>query len=87
MRVDGSFEEEDLELARALRATSELWRPRRGPDWAELMARAEGERLQRYVLTFAAAAAAVVVAAGLTGVAALQQSGPAIAFLKQLISR
>ncbi|HEX6348908.1 MAG TPA: hypothetical protein VF160_05895 [Candidatus Dormibacteraeota bacterium] len=40
---------------------SETWKPRRGPDWAELMARAEGIRVQRFLLSAAVLVAAVAV--------------------------
>ncbi len=53
------------ELTRALNVESETWKPRRGPDWAELMARAEGVRVQRFLLS----AAVLVALVGVVGIA------------------
>ena len=50
----------------AVRSAMEAWRPRRGADWAELMARAEGARVERVVL---AAAGVALVAAGVVAAA------------------
>jgi hypothetical protein len=49
------------ELTRALNMELETWKPRRGPDWAELMARAEGVRVQRFLLSAAVVVALVAV--------------------------
>jgi hypothetical protein len=49
------------EISRALNMESETWKPRRGPDWAELMARAEGVRVQRFLLSAAVVVAFVAV--------------------------
>ena len=49
------------ETSRALTAEMETWKPQRGADWAELMARAEGVRVQRFLLSAAVAIAVVAV--------------------------
>jgi hypothetical protein len=49
------------ELSRALTVEMDTWKPQRGADWAELMARAEGVRVQRFLLSAAVAVAVVAV--------------------------
>ncbi len=49
------------ELSRALTVEMDTWKPRRGADWAELMARAEGVRVQRFLLSAAVAVAVIAV--------------------------
>ena len=51
------------EMSRALTAEMTTWKPQRGADWAELMARSEGVRVQRFLLSAAVAVALIAVLA------------------------
>jgi hypothetical protein len=51
----------EAELGRMIRTTVDTWRPRRGPDWSDLMVRIAGTGPPAWVLYTSASAALVVI--------------------------
>jgi hypothetical protein len=51
----------EADLGRMIRTTVDEWRPRRGPDWSDLMARVAGTGPPAWILYTTASAALVVI--------------------------
>ena len=51
----------EADLGRMIRSTVDEWRPRRGPDWSDLMVRIAGTGPPAWVLYMSASAALVVI--------------------------
>jgi hypothetical protein len=51
----------EADLGRMIRTTVDTWRPRRGPDWSDLMVRIAGTGPPAWVLYTSASAALVVI--------------------------
>jgi hypothetical protein len=51
----------EADLGRMIRSTVDEWRPRRGPDWSDLMVRIAGTGPPAWVLYTSASAALVVI--------------------------
>ena len=51
----------EADLGRMIRTTDDEWRPRRGPDWSDLMARVAGTGPPAWLLYTTASAALVVI--------------------------
>ena len=57
----GSVTPSEADLGRMIRTTVDTWRPRRGPDWSDLMVRIAGTGPPAWVLYTSASAALVVI--------------------------
>jgi hypothetical protein len=51
----------EADLGRMIRTTVDTWKPRRGPDWSDLMVRIAGSGPPAWVLYTTASAALVVI--------------------------
>jgi hypothetical protein len=51
----------EADLGRMIRSTVDEWRPRRGPDWSDLMVRIAGTGPPAWLLYTSASAALVVI--------------------------
>ena len=51
----------EADLGRMIRTTVDTWRPRRGPDWSDLMVRIAGTGPPAWLLYTTASAALVVI--------------------------
>jgi hypothetical protein len=57
----GSGIPSEADLGRMIRSTVDEWRPRRGPDWSDLMVRIAGTGPPAWLLYTTASAALVVI--------------------------
>lgn len=57
----GSVTPSEADIGRMIRTTVDEWKPRRGPDWSDLMVRIAGTGPPAWVLYTTASAALVVI--------------------------
>lgn len=59
--LGGSSTPSEAEISRMIRAEVETWKPRRGPDWSDVMIRLAGSGPAPWVVYTSASAALVVI--------------------------